>query len=139
MTPIPATQEGGSPLSFASKSHIDSAWSYWYDPHLDPPEDDDPMETRYTWRDHAPMALGDVTFHHGWCLHGAPPNKLKDARIALTLAYVSDDAKTLAKDAPYMPDPEDDISYEKWLKEVRPGNFLHHPLVPIVYDQAQDR
>ena len=55
LTPIPATAEGGSPLRFATGSHVDLAQSYWYDPH---DEDDERMMRRYDIVDHAPLALG---------------------------------------------------------------------------------
>lgn len=130
LTPVPPTKEGGSPLRFATGSHVDMAHHYWYDPHED---DDEVMLQRYNVVDHSPLALGDVTFHHGWCLHGSPANKLQDARIALTVAYTAAGARTQAKDCLFAPAEEDEISYENWVKEVGEGKVIDHPLLPTVY------
>ena len=34
------------------------------------------------WQDHAPLAPGDATAHHGWVLHAAPPLDAESRRMA---------------------------------------------------------
>ncbi len=132
LTPVPASSAGGSPLRFLTGSHADKAKDYWYDPHES--DDDALLLARYPLiQDHAPLALGDATFHHGWVLHGSPPNQTPEARVALSLAYTAADARTLGAGALYFPDPEDEISYEAWLEEVGEGRVIDHPFTPVVY------
>lgn len=132
LTLVPASDAGGSPLRFLTGSHADRAKDYWYDPHES--DDDDAMLARYpVIEDHAPLALGDATFHHGWVLHGSPPNRLPEPRIALSLAYTAADARTLGEDALFLPDHEDEISFEDWLDEVGEGQVIDHSLTPVVY------
>lgn len=130
LTPIPSIEKGGSPLQFCDGSHVDVAHKQWYDPHED---DDTTMLQRYTLRDYAPLALGDVTWHHGWTLHGSPGNTLGEARVALTVCFTSAQAKVMGKDVLFFPDEEDAISYEDWIAEVGVGGVVDHPLLPIVY------
>jgi ectoine hydroxylase-related dioxygenase (phytanoyl-CoA dioxygenase family) len=40
--------------------------------------------------DVVPMRAGDVTFHHGWCVHGARPNQSETMREAMVVAYYPD-------------------------------------------------
>lgn len=97
-------------------------------------DDDEALFRRYPLlEDHAPMALGDASFHHGWVLHGSPPNHTKEARVALSIAYTAADARTLGEEALFLPDHEDEISYEEWVDEVGEGNVIEHPLTPIIY------
>jgi len=39
------------------------------------------------------MTAGDVTFHYGWTLHGAPANPSKDMRAVMTVIYFEDGAR----------------------------------------------
>jgi len=43
--------------------------------------------------DVVPMRAGDATFHHGWCVHGARPNKSNTMREAMVIAYHSEDMR----------------------------------------------
>jgi ectoine hydroxylase-related dioxygenase (phytanoyl-CoA dioxygenase family) len=40
--------------------------------------------------DVVPMRAGDATFHHGWCVHGARPNRSSTMREAMIVAYFRD-------------------------------------------------
>jgi ectoine hydroxylase-related dioxygenase (phytanoyl-CoA dioxygenase family) len=40
--------------------------------------------------DVVPMRAGDATFHHGWCVHGARPNRSNVMREAMVVAYFAD-------------------------------------------------
>lgn len=68
------------------------AHHFFYDPHE---SDDEERLKRYEVVDYAPLAVGDVTFHHGWCLHGSPGNKAEGAkeRVALTVCFVNAEAR----------------------------------------------
>jgi ectoine hydroxylase-related dioxygenase (phytanoyl-CoA dioxygenase family) len=43
--------------------------------------------------DVVPMRAGDATFHHGWCVHGAHPNRSDKMREAMVIAYHHQDMK----------------------------------------------
>jgi len=43
--------------------------------------------------DVVPMRAGDATFHHGWCVHGAHPNRSEKMREAMVVAYHHQDMK----------------------------------------------
>ena len=43
--------------------------------------------------DVVPMRAGDVTFHHGWCVHGALPNTSSKMREAMVIAYHPQDMR----------------------------------------------
>ncbi|KAM3572673.1 hypothetical protein VYU27_005359 [Nannochloropsis oceanica] len=137
LTHVPAVEEGGSPLQFCQGSHIDMAARYWYDPHDNGDGDDTaallPPLLRYPVMDHAPLELGDVTWHHGWCLHGSPGNEREEERVALTVCFMSADAKVMASDVLFVPDEEDSLSYEEWVGEVGLGNVVDHKLTPVVW------
>lgn len=82
-----------SPLLFASGSHRDYALAYWYT-----------LEgmTKHSGRtyplvSHAPLSPGDATFHHGWAIHGAPPNFSGRTRKAFAITYIADDSRRFRK------------------------------------------
>ena len=43
--------------------------------------------------DVVPMRAGDATFHHGWCVHGAHPNRSEKMREAMVIAYHPQDMR----------------------------------------------
>jgi ectoine hydroxylase-related dioxygenase (phytanoyl-CoA dioxygenase family) len=43
--------------------------------------------------DVVPMRAGDATFHHGWCVHGARPNRSETMREAMVIAYHPQDMR----------------------------------------------
>ena len=110
---------------------------YWYDPHDSGDGDETaalpPPLLRYPVTDYAPLGLGDITWHHGWCLHGSPGNKREEERVALTVCFMSADAKVMASDVLFFPDEEDSLSYEEWVGEVGLGNVVDHKLTPVVW------
>mmetsp|Transcript_21150 Transcript_21150/g.64434 ORF Transcript_21150/g.64434 Transcript_21150/m.64434 type:complete len:83 (-) Transcript_21150:96-344(-) len=77
------------------------------------------------------MQVGDLTVHHGWCLHFAPENEVEE-RLAYTVSFVADGARLLPKGVANAPDNEDAPSYEDWVKELEPGALVDHDLVPVV-------
>ena len=45
---------------------------------------------RFVSGSHLQGYLGDATFHHGWCVHGARPNRSSTMREAMVVAYFAD-------------------------------------------------
>ncbi|CAM9250110.1 unnamed protein product, partial [Hapterophycus canaliculatus] len=91
---VPAREDGGSPLVFASKSHRDFALNHWQDSRLR-----GDLTGRYREKDHAPLSAGDVTWHHGWTLHSSPGNTRETARVALAISYFRDGTRLLSDSA----------------------------------------
>mmetsp|Transcript_21152 Transcript_21152/g.64437 ORF Transcript_21152/g.64437 Transcript_21152/m.64437 type:complete len:240 (-) Transcript_21152:96-815(-) len=126
--------DGGTGLHFVDRSHRDFALSFW---HGDKIRGDDAgdfdLSERYEERveHHGDMQVGDLTVHHGWCLHFAPENEVEE-RLAYTVSFVADGARLLPKGVANAPDNEDAPSYEDWVKELEPGALVDHDLVPVV-------
>jgi len=122
--------EDSSPLLFASRSHRDFALPYWYT-----------MEgmiqnsgRSYPIVSHAPLAPGDATVHHGWTIHGAPPNFSGRTRKAFAITFISDESRRFRNHGRRQGhDGEDLESYAHWLPHVRPGGLIQHPAVPLVW------
>eukprot|EP01035_Chromulina_nebulosa_P017638 gene17638-23216_t len=126
---LPSQENGGSSLSFASKSHVDFALPYWSD------IESSDLSNRYNVESYGEYKAGDVAFHHGWCLHSSPGNTLNETRWAYSVAFVADGAKVLEEEGHIRyPDDEDSQSYQEWLSEVGWGGIADHPLLPIVYN-----
>lgn len=133
LVPVPDQDNGGTGLSFATKSHVDFSLPFWFNP------DEVELSDRYFVNDHGAYALGDVSVHHGWTLHSAPPNLTKETRFALSLSFVADGVPMLPLSEQdngllRVPDLEDSQSYRDWINET--GAFLQHDLCPIVYGEA---
>lgn len=85
------------------------------------------------------MAVGDVSWHHGWTLHAAAPQPPHtQPRLALAVCFFADGARILARSS----DPsvrkdmlhdEDAESYSSWLKGLPDGSVARHPQLPVVY------
>jgi hypothetical protein len=131
-------QQGDSMLRFLSGSHRDISQASWYNGLND-------METRYGGYAQArALNVGDCTVHHGWVLHFAPPqpkaSEFKD-RLAIGFTYVAGDA-TVLNDPYAQTDPnrryrfgdEDEYSYRDWIKDLKGGDVIDHPLLPLVFD-----
>mmetsp|Transcript_89473 Transcript_89473/g.252031 ORF Transcript_89473/g.252031 Transcript_89473/m.252031 type:complete len:320 (+) Transcript_89473:132-1091(+) len=91
---------GQSPLFYRTGTHHESA-----------PETPDPEHLRlagnperaigpdHVGEHHAPLEVGDATWHHGWTVHGAPPlAQGEEARLAYTAAFYSDETPILGDD-----------------------------------------
>lgn len=132
----PVRGEEDSGLLFAQGSHRDFALPFWHDLRsLD-------LQGRgYPVVDMGPMAMGDVSFHHGWTLHSAGP-LLPSApqRVALAVSFFGDGARVLHRTQPSlrreMLQDEDAESYTDWLQQLPPGAPARHKLLPLVYPAA---
>lgn len=81
------------------------------------------------------MALGDVSWHAGWCLHCAPPQAPgTPARLALAVSYFAEGARRLpdALRRAHGAD-EDRESYAAWIGGVASGARASHALLPLVH------
>lgn len=131
-------QQGDSMLRFLGGSHRDMSQKHWY-------EGVDDMKSRYGGYGQArALSVGDCTVHHGWVLHYAPPqlptSQYKN-RLAIGFTYVAGDA-TVLTDLYKQTDQnrratfgdEDEYSYRDWIKDLKEGDVIDHPLLPLVFD-----
>jgi ectoine hydroxylase-related dioxygenase (phytanoyl-CoA dioxygenase family) len=75
-----------------------------------------------------PMQAGDATFHYGWTLHGAGPNRSDRMRAAMIVAMFADGTRVAA---PTNPSQEEDRVL--FLDSRAPGELAAGPLNPLVY------
>jgi hypothetical protein len=127
--------DDASPLLFATRSHRDFALAYWYTV--------EGMTSssgrKYPIVSHAPLAPGDATFHHGWLIHGAPPNFSGRTRKAFAMTFIADGSRRFRpRGRRQQHDGEELESYAHWLKDVRPGAKIRHPAVPLVWRRAAE-
>eukprot|EP00854_Cymbomonas_tetramitiformis_P012979 gene12979-15341_t len=110
MQPVLALEDGGSGLTYAGRSHRDVALKFWE-------LDDRDVAYRYEFASHGAMELGDVSAHHGWCLHGAPgiTDEECEGRLAFTVSYFVDGCHVLPDLS--KPHGEDNESYASWVAE----------------------
>jgi ectoine hydroxylase-related dioxygenase (phytanoyl-CoA dioxygenase family) len=74
------------------------------------------------------MKAGDATFHSGWTIHGAGPNKSKDKlREVITVIYYADNTRILG---PRNRHQKSDL--EKWLGNKQVGELADSKLNPIL-------
>jgi ectoine hydroxylase-related dioxygenase (phytanoyl-CoA dioxygenase family) len=76
----------------------------------------------------AEMRAGDATFHSGWTLHGAPPNRSGVVREVMTVIYYADGARVLEPD-----NPGRRFDLEVWLPGLAPGDVAATPTNPLLY------
>lgn len=74
---------------------------------------------------HLPLEQGDVTWHHGWLQHGAPPARTQ--RLAFTASYFMDGALVLPA-----VELEDVPSYADWLADLECGALAQHAELPLL-------
>ncbi|KAF8057287.1 hypothetical protein HT031_006095 [Scenedesmus sp. PABB004] len=127
-------------LVFAAGSHRDMALTFWHDL-----RGRDLSDRGYRLRSTGAMDVGDVSWHHGWALHGAPPQPPGTApRLALALSFFADGARLLARTRDpsvhqHMLHDEDAESYAPWLHDLRDGAPARHALLPLVWPPGGER
>ncbi|MCH2172992.1 phytanoyl-CoA dioxygenase family protein [Myxococcota bacterium] len=72
--------------------------------------------------------LGDASFHSGWTLHSAPPNRTKTLREVMTVIYYADGARVSALDH-----PNRQFDRDMWLRGCEPGELAAGKLNPCLY------
>lgn len=73
------------------------------------------------------MRAGDTTFHSGWTLHRALPNRSAVTREVMTIIYLADGARVLA--------PRHDWQHKEidsWMPGLSPGELVNTPLNPLL-------
>ncbi len=116
-------------LSFASGSHTEG--DLGYQPISDAAEEyfSQFIEERgFTLAPSVDMEAGDATFHHGWVLHGAPPNTSTRPREVMTIVYYPDGTSL----------PKPNNIYQQRALELgfggKSGDLAESPIHPVVYD-----
>jgi len=130
--PLRPLAEDDAALVFASGSHRDFALPYWKT--LEGMAD---LSARgYEVEAYEPLDLGDLTAHHGWCLHWSPPQPSDcPPRHALSVCYFLDGARRLEREKCRQdPHTEDAWSYDDWIGDVREGDVARHPALPVVFE-----
>ena len=74
------------------------------------------------------IAAGDATFHSGWTLHSAPPNKSGRLREVMTIIWVADGCRVTE---PVNVNQERDL--ERWMPGLKPGDLVDTELNPVAY------
>ncbi len=76
-----------------------------------------------------PFELGDVSFHRGWTLHRAGPNKTDLPRRVFTIIYMDIDMR-LAEPA----NKNQQHDWETWTPSTKIGDIMADPLNPVLYE-----
>ena len=79
------------------------------------------------------FAAGDATFHGGWTLHRAPPNRTQRMREVVTVIYFAADARVGPLDHPARR-----FDRDVWLAGCEPGEPAAGPLNPVLWSRAAD-
>lgn len=74
------------------------------------------------------MAPGDASFHTGWTLHRAGPNRSDRLREAMTIIYFADGTRVGPLDHPARR-----FDRDVWLAGCEPGGLAAGPLNPVLY------
>lgn len=121
-----------SMLRFIAGSHRDLSREHWYG-------SDYAESTTYS-QAHS-LDVGDCTIHHGWVKHYAPPQTKENSRLAIGFTYVIGDA-TVLNDFPADTSnrytsfkDEDEYSYRDWIQDLKGGDVIDHPLLPVVFNK----
>ncbi len=77
---------------------------------------------------------GDASFHAGWTLHSAPPNRTTTMREAMTVIYFADGTRVGPLDH-----PNRQFDRDVWLQGCEPGEPAAGPLNPILYEAGESR
>jgi ectoine hydroxylase-related dioxygenase (phytanoyl-CoA dioxygenase family) len=77
-----------------------------------------------------PFSLGDVSFHLGWTLHRAGPNKTAGPRRVFTIIYMDIDMRLAAPS-----NKNQQLDWETWTPGTSIGDIMADPLNPILYER----
>jgi ectoine hydroxylase-related dioxygenase (phytanoyl-CoA dioxygenase family) len=79
------------------------------------------------------MKAGDVTFHNGWCIHGAPGNASSSTtREVMTIIYLEDGAIITEPDSPQR---ENDL--KTWFPGLKAGDAAASEINPLLYSSKE--
>jgi hypothetical protein len=74
------------------------------------------------------FAPGDATFHAGWTMHRAPPNRTDHMREVMTVIYYADGTKVGPLDH-----PNRRFDRDVWLQGCEPGELAAGPRNPVLW------
>lgn len=77
-----------------------------------------------------PFAPGDVSYHLGWTLHRAGPNKTAGPRRVFTIIYMDIDMRLAAPT-----NKNQQLDWETWTPSTKIGQIMADPLNPILYER----
>ena len=80
------------------------------------------------------MAPGDASFHAGWTLHRAGPNRSDRMREAMTIIYYADGTRVGPLDHPARR-----FDRDAWLAGCKPGELAAGPLNPVLFAKDGSR
>jgi hypothetical protein len=75
-----------------------------------------------------PYALGDVSYHLGWTLHRAGPNKTNMPRRVFTIIYMDADMRLCTPK-----NKNQQLDWETWTPSTKVGDVMADPLNPVLY------
>jgi ectoine hydroxylase-related dioxygenase (phytanoyl-CoA dioxygenase family) len=75
----------------------------------------------------ARMSAGDATFHLGWTIHSAGPNRTDRMREVMTVIYFADGARITDPDSEFQR-----ADLEAWFPGQQPGEVAASPLNPVL-------
>lgn len=78
---------------------------------------------------HGALAVGDVTFHHGWTIHSAPANPTDRMRPVMTMIYFADG--TRVSDLPLT--DHEQFDRQLWLGGAEPGALIDGEANPLLW------
>lgn len=73
------------------------------------------------------LKAGDATFHSGWTLHNAPPNKTDSTREVMTIIYYAEGTRILKPDHDWR---QKDL--DAWLGGRKPGEVASSSMNPVI-------
>lgn len=79
----------------------------------------------------AAFAPGDASFHSGWTLHSAPPNRTGTMREVMTVIYYPEGTRVGPLDH-----PNRKLDRDTWLRGCQPGDLAAGKLNPILYAEG---
>jgi ectoine hydroxylase-related dioxygenase (phytanoyl-CoA dioxygenase family) len=78
------------------------------------------------------LRAGDATFHSGWTLHGAPPNRSPREREVMTVIYYADGARVTEPESSHQ-----QYDLYCWLPGLSPGDPAASLKNPLLYSVAE--
>jgi ectoine hydroxylase-related dioxygenase (phytanoyl-CoA dioxygenase family) len=78
-----------------------------------------------------PFAWGDVSYHLGWTLHRAGPNKTAGLRRVFTIIYMDIDMRLAAPK-----NKNQQFDWEVWTPSTQVGEIMDDPLNAILYERS---
>jgi len=84
-------------------------------------------DRRYSISRSNSMQAGDATFHLGWTIHSAGPNRSAKMREVMTIIYFADGARITEPNSSHQ-----QADLDAWFPGQRPGEIAASPLNPIL-------